>query len=105
MTLVAIISLILYGLIGLFNQMVIRTETRQVLSYLFAGIFLVVTVILVWPFEWINDYLLMLLAICIVMSMEIAHFKTKIGERSHNPVIHIFTLMLAALYVVMLFII
>lgn len=105
MTVVAIVSLILYGLIGLFNQLVIRTETRQVLSYLFAGIFLVVTVILVWPFEWINDYLLVLLALCIVMSMEISQFKTRIGERSHKPIVHIFTLMLSALYVVMLFII
>lgn len=104
MIVLTLLALILYGLFGIVRMPFLPLSTRKIVRWVVGIVFAILTVVFAYPFETLNHYLLILLMLSIISSVEIAHFKVAKGDKDRVFLVHSFTVLLMVGYVILMFV-
>lgn len=104
MIVLTLLALVLYGLFGMVRMTFMPLSTRRIIRWGLGIVFAVLTVIFAYPFETLNHYLLVLVMLSIISSVEIAHFKVAKGDQDRVFLVHSFTILLMVGYAILIFV-
>lgn len=104
MIVLTLVALVLYGLFGMVKIRVIPLSVRRIIRWGLGIVFAVLTFVYAYPFDTLNHYLLALVMLSIISSVEIAHFKVAKGDQDRVFLVHSFTVLLMIGYVILLFV-
>lgn len=104
MIVLTLLALVLYGLFGIVRMPFLPLSTRRIIRWGIGIVFAILTVIYAYPFETLDHYLLVLVMLSIISSVEIAHFKVAKGDQDRVFLVHSFSVLLMVGYVILMFV-
>lgn len=102
MTLLTLLMLLIYIVISAATVLNMRSRTLDAARYISGAAFLLMTITFSLSLTSPDIFIVLALALCIVLSVEITAFKEAKGDRANLFLVHAFTLTMALVLIIFL---
>lgn len=102
MTLLTLLMLLIYIVIGAATIITMRSRALDIARYAAGALFLVMLITFSLTLESADMFIVLLLSLCIVLSVEITAFKESKGDRKNLFLVHAFTLTMSLVLIIIL---
>lgn len=100
-----LLFMIVYGALAIFNVPIISDQVGRIVRLAVGLLFVGFSVVMAIPFETVNQFLYVLMAVTVVGSGEIGKFKIAKGDGDRVFLVHAFTAMLMVGFMVLAFVV